>query len=78
MASRASKARRLKLERRRRAARPDCPAHSALRSNVCAYALTQYEHGARDAVRRAAEQVIEQRRKAEVAKLRKRLSELGG
>ena len=36
------------------------------------------DDGARDAARRAAEQVVEQRRKAEVAKLRKRLNELGG
>src|SRR6266446_3644797 len=34
------------------------------------------DDGARDAARRAAEQLIEQRRKAEVAKLRKRLNEL--
>ncbi len=36
------------------------------------------DDGARDAALRAAEQVIEQRRKAEVAKLRKRLIDLGG
>ncbi len=36
------------------------------------------DDGARDAARRAAEPLVEQRRKAEVAKLRKRLNELGG
>jgi len=36
------------------------------------------DDGAPDAARRAAEQLIEQRRKAEVAKLRKRLNELRG
>jgi hypothetical protein len=36
------------------------------------------DDGTCDAARRSAEQVIEQRRKAEVAKLRKRPKELGG
>jgi len=36
------------------------------------------DDGARDAARRAAEPLVEQRRNAEVAKLRKRLNELGG
>jgi transcriptional regulator with XRE-family HTH domain len=36
------------------------------------------DDGTRDAARRACEQVIEQRRKTEVVKLRKRLNELGG
>ena len=36
------------------------------------------DQGSREAARRAAEQVIEERRKAEVAKLRKRIDELGG
>jgi transcriptional regulator with XRE-family HTH domain len=36
------------------------------------------DEGARTAARQAAEEVMEQRRKAEVAKLRKRIDELGG
>jgi len=36
------------------------------------------DDGAREAARRAADQVIEARRKAEVAKLKKRIDELGG
>jgi transcriptional regulator with XRE-family HTH domain len=36
------------------------------------------DQGSREAARRAAEQVIEERRKAEVAKLKKRIDELGG
>lgn len=36
------------------------------------------DDGAREAARRAAEEVVEERRKAEVAKLRERIDELGG
>lgn len=36
------------------------------------------DEGARAAARRAAEEVLEERREAEVAKLRKRIDELGG
>jgi transcriptional regulator with XRE-family HTH domain len=36
------------------------------------------DDGARDAARQAGEEVLEERRKAEVAKLRKRIEELGG
>jgi transcriptional regulator with XRE-family HTH domain len=36
------------------------------------------DDGAREAARRAAEEVLEERRKAEVAKLKERIDELGG
>lgn len=36
------------------------------------------DDGAREAARRATEEVVEERRKAEVAKLRERIDELGG
>jgi transcriptional regulator with XRE-family HTH domain len=36
------------------------------------------DDGAREAARRATEEVVEERRKAELAKLRKRIDELGG
>ena len=39
---------------------------------------TAADDGARDAARRAADKVLEERRQAEVAKLKKRIDELGG
>jgi len=36
------------------------------------------DDGAREAARRAAKEVVEERRKAEVAKLKERIDELGG
>ena len=36
------------------------------------------DDGAREAARRAAKEVVEERRKADVAKLRERIDELGG